>query len=364
MTEPPKDIQPDSAPDTRIPLWRKLLYALIATSLVLLVIEGATSVVYAVIEMNKIEPTHEQVHCRYDADLGWSHIPSHVAPDLYGPGRTLTTNAQGLRATREYSDEPPAGKTRVLCLGDSFTMGYGVGDADSFPAKMEAFEPRIETINFGQGGYGLDQALLWYKRDGMRFKTDIVLFSYVYVDFFRLPIERFNNVFPKPVLEVENDKIVNIRNVPVPQKWGSLLTHRRLGALSQSLGMGRLLNDAIPNTQPAWHETIPEQHAIARAVFADLLRVCRERGQTLVIAYLPIYQMIAREPTRELECGRQFAFANNVPFINLVPTFSALHPRDLYRSFRKDWHFTIQGNELAARALLQALQQVVKDFPR
>lgn len=360
----PTSTSPTPETPRRIPVWRKILYSILATTIVLLVIEGATSLVYAIKAMNAIEHTHEQQHCRYDADLGWSHLPSHVAKDLYGENRTLTTNAAGFRAKREYAAAIPEGKYRVLCLGDSFTMGYGVGDNDTFPAKMAFYEPRIETVNMGQGGYGLDQALLWYKRDGVKLETDVVLFSYVYVDFFRMPLAKFNGVFPKPVLEVKDDRILSVKNVPVPKKWGNVHLVRRMGKFSEKLALGRLMQDVLPTPQKKWFETLDEQRAIARAVFAEMARLCKERNQKLVIAYLPVRQKIAEEPTREARIGHEFCRQHGISFLDLSPAFVRLNPRELKASYRIDWHFTIKGNELAARVLLNGLRQVDPKFPR
>jgi hypothetical protein len=61
---------------------------------------------------------------------------------------------------------PPetAGRPRVLALGDSFTFGYGVETAESWPARLQAALredglPRAEVINAGVVAYAPDQQL-------------------------------------------------------------------------------------------------------------------------------------------------------------------------------------------------------------
>ncbi len=69
---------------------------------------------------------------------------------------TYTTNALGLRGSREYGPKP-AGVRRLLMLGDSFTFGIGVNDGQTFSALLqEAMDVRgapIEIINAGVGSY-------------------------------------------------------------------------------------------------------------------------------------------------------------------------------------------------------------------
>src|SRR5579872_941799 len=104
---------------------RKRIYALFAAFnlviavLIVLIAEGVLSF---------FAPTHwrnltERKHCEFDPLLGWVNLQSMNVPDLYGPGLGLTTNARGFRGEREIEDEIPMGKTRIVCSGDSFTLG-------------------------------------------------------------------------------------------------------------------------------------------------------------------------------------------------------------------------------------------------
>ena len=108
----------------------------------------------------------ERRHTQYDPLLGWVNAPGLRVPDMYGPGIALSTNARGFRNEIEFEPHVPVGRTRVICSGDSYTLGYGVGNDQTWCQLLTRFDARIESVNMGQGGYGLDQAYLWYKRDG------------------------------------------------------------------------------------------------------------------------------------------------------------------------------------------------------
>ncbi|MGE3174403.1 MAG: SGNH/GDSL hydrolase family protein [Planctomycetota bacterium] len=105
----------------------------------------------------------------FDAELGWT-----VTPDRRDriAGVEIRTNSLAARGAREYAAAPPAGTTRLLCFGDSYTFCIGVADADTWQAQLEALDDGVEAINFGVGAYGVDQALLRFRRVGPALRPD------------------------------------------------------------------------------------------------------------------------------------------------------------------------------------------------
>jgi hypothetical protein len=92
------------------------------------------------------------------------------APDFVGTverdGRKISirTNSLGLR---ERALSPADRRGQLLALGDSFTVGFGVGQREAWPARLEAGlagmsnstdPPRV--INAGVSGYSLAQIRL------------------------------------------------------------------------------------------------------------------------------------------------------------------------------------------------------------
>jgi len=95
---------------------------------------------------------------------------------------TVRTNALGLRGAAA-SAEKPSGVYRVLALGDSFAFGFGVEDAEAFPAVLErALAPppgdaRVEVLNAGVAGWSADQYLLFLETRGFALAPDLVLLT-------------------------------------------------------------------------------------------------------------------------------------------------------------------------------------------
>ncbi|MBM3976441.1 MAG: SGNH/GDSL hydrolase family protein [Planctomycetes bacterium] len=105
----------------------------------------------------------------FDAQLGWCNRASSQSSD----GRA-SYGVAGARGPREYARERAAGTTRWVAFGDSFTHGDGLADEETWQHLVEQRRPGVECANFGVGGYGVDQALLRYRRDGRPLAPDVV----------------------------------------------------------------------------------------------------------------------------------------------------------------------------------------------
>src|SRR5262245_25280565 len=165
----------------RFPMRKLLKGALrlvLGTAVVFVVLEGLanTALFWYTLLVRPRAPLAEKGHTRYDPDLGWTNIPNVSLKDYYGPGLDLTTNAQGFRGTRPVDVAVPPGMLRIICSGDSMTLGYGVRDDQTWCQRLASLDPRIEAVNMGQGGYGVDQAYLWYRRDGAALEHQLHIF--------------------------------------------------------------------------------------------------------------------------------------------------------------------------------------------
>src|SRR5262249_48960240 len=116
-------------------------------------------------------------YSEYDADLGWIGRRSVNLPDIFGKGVGVRTNDQRFRATDTVAPHPAAGRIRVVCTGDSFTFGDGVDNAHTWCQQLASRDSRIEPVNLGQGGYGIDQAYLRFLRDTRGIEHQVHLFA-------------------------------------------------------------------------------------------------------------------------------------------------------------------------------------------
>jgi hypothetical protein len=307
-------------------------------------------------------PVAERSHTEYDPLLGWVNRASVRAADLYGPGRSLRTNAQRFRADRDYPAAAPAGKVRVVCSGDSFTLGYGVGDADPWCRRLEQLDPRIETVNMGQGGYGIDQAYLWYLRDGAALEQQVHLFCFTAPDFARMEQSTFLG-YGKPVLRLRGETL-EVGNTPVPRRgfWVPWLTENL--AAFQELRAARLLRGLFGGREAPGGDAVAGTPGfeLALAVFEKLRALHRARGSELLLVYLPS-TWDDPAPAHVVELRERLARelgARGFAFVDLADALYRLPPElrsDLYfpRDTPFQGHYTPKGNDVVARLLLRDL---------
>ena len=117
----------------------RVAFALLVGVLFTLVLEGAASVVAAWQDADRsVAEMAASASMVWDPELGWRLRPGTRTRNAFGPGIDLTTNARGFRRRGETGAAVPPGTFRILCLGDSFTLGHQVGDDETWPARMEA----------------------------------------------------------------------------------------------------------------------------------------------------------------------------------------------------------------------------------
>lgn len=134
---------------------------------------------------------------------------------------TITINADGLNDRFDYSIEKNASVFRIVAIGDSYTFGQYVDTKDNYPERLEDLLnnklkcgdiKKFEVINLGVGGYDIQYAVERFKRRGIKYNPDLVLW---YLN---------NNDFSE-LREVEELK--------AKQYWEEMITE---GALPESLG--------------------------------------------------------------------------------------------------------------------------------
>ncbi|MFY9343848.1 MAG: SGNH/GDSL hydrolase family protein [Planctomycetota bacterium] len=342
----------------------RLTLSVIVTLLLVLAIEGGASIWAKWPATGALPPVREVSHCEYDPELGWRHVANKHVPDLYGPGVGLRTNGQHLRGTRDHAVADSDAEYRILCLGDSFTMGYGVADDETYPALLAQQHPAIATINMGLGGYGIDQCWLWYERDGTKFDVDVLLFAIIVGDFFRMnPTGNVANI-AKPVLELRDGNPVAV-NVPVTNILTAPGFGVRLTRLWQASSLAALLPTtlAAPAVAPA---TVGEQYfaPIALRIFELLRDRSRERGQLFVLALLPVFEEVGQARSEIIDGWLRPALAERgIHFLDLRPAFQQVPKSDLPEYFTQG-HYSKRGNLVAAQALLAGIRALDPKSPR
>lgn len=149
----------------------------------------------------------------YDRTLGWRLVPGwrgrHRHHDFDVAYAVGPHGFRGPAPSRE-------GRTRVALVGDSFTFAIGVGEADTFAARL-ATDAR-EVLNFGVPGYSTDQEVLLLEREVLPLDPDVVVLCVCLIN------DVFDNPRPFPLQALQakpryrlEDGALRLERVPVPR---------------------------------------------------------------------------------------------------------------------------------------------------
>lgn len=345
---------------------------LAVTAALLVLVEGLASFVIAGRALRSEDDGRgavaERRHTEYDPLLGWINLPGMAISNMYGAGRHLFTNARRLRDEREIDPAAPPAGPRIVASGDSFTFGYGVGNEDTWTEELERLHGRgLEVLNMAQGGYGLDQAFLWYERDGHPLPHDVHIMAFITEDFRRMTRDHFMG-YGKPVLSVEDGRL-RVGNVPPPRLPASHPL-RRIAPFVQNLRVVQWLGgEGAGFTAAAERRRRDAMRETAGAIFRRLHDLHAERGRLGVLVYLPIEKdHFDNESDTWRDWLSDEAEANGWIFIDLVrairhrprdevDAFFIEDDSDRYRGAKG--HYTEAGN----RAIAHALWKRMMDHP-
>jgi hypothetical protein len=332
-------------------------------------VEGIFSTLVALSMIFPRDRVAERFHTHFDEVLGWVNTPGVVLPDLYGPGKYLKINSQGFRADQEtYAPAPPRGK-RLICSGDSFTLGYGVGNPHTWCHLLSARSPvPLETVNMGQGGYGVDQVYLWFERDAAPLAYQIHLFAFVAGDFERMLDDEFSG-YAKPVVGIVEGRL-SVLNAPLPRPGllsdlrrspFKLLAFRSVSALFS-------FTSSLRERDAALAIRSQQQARIVSRIFEELREIDRSKGAALIAVHLPLqreYRDGHLSPERAFLAGELERLA--IPYWDLLPEFQALREGEFSALFiptddpiterfpGAGGHYNEAGNAAVAASLMRRL---------
>ncbi len=163
---------------------KKILFGLIAVLCALLLAAAIAEVAVRLISPQEVGP----VRFACNPELGEIPVPGqHGVRNFPGVFHfTYSNNSLGWRGSREYSEKKHS-TFRILFLGDSFTYGIGVNDAQTFAARVEktlnADHLSVEVMNAGCPGKGTDYELKLFQTVGYKFHPDLTVLCFFCNDF-------------------------------------------------------------------------------------------------------------------------------------------------------------------------------------
>lgn len=269
----------------------------------------------------------------------------------------------------DFSVAKPTGEVRILALGDSVTMGYGVNWQDAYPnvleRSLESTQPRggrYQVINAAVAGYATRQEVE-VLRESLRFGPDLVVIGFC-----------MNDVTEPFVVDRELGGTGRAHQ-DVTQAKNALLSYflneTGYGRWIQSLGAGQ---DRIATAKRAavydvrnmatYGETDPRLRAAWRRTLSDLdalyETLSHKQLPGILLIFPHTFQLHEPSLQRPQQILIEHASRRGIPGIDFTSIFEKLIPAgtsaDLY--FLDQDHLTEAGHVVVAERLLRELTQV------
>jgi lysophospholipase L1-like esterase len=271
-----------------------------------------------------------------DPLIGHEHAPDRHAVLM---GVDFTTNSKGLR-DREFAYARTPGKLRILMLGDSMTVGWGVNVLDTFAKRIERmYADRgidAEVINTGVGNYNTIQEVEFFLTEGRKYRPDIVVLNFSFNDAEPVPSDR-----PPSFLE--------------RTCYSCIFVLGRFDTLMRRFSAGRDWTDyylALYGSGEAkgWMD--------AKTYIARLAEFCRTSGIMLLVANLPELHDVRHYRLQRITALVQAAAEQNgVAFVDLLPYLKDRASADLWVT-PPDPHPNALAHGLIAQGIFDALQRL------
>lgn len=263
------------------------------------------------------------------------HHNSGSSGNFYGVD--ITTNSYGFR-DHEYTLEKNDSVNRILFIGDSFTLGWGVS-FDSIYSK--ALENRLnqegnyyEVINTGIGNYNSKMEVELFKLKGLQFEPDIVILMYFVNDVEPIPeISKLESsfisnsyLFAMLFDKVQKLKVLSNKGYSWESYYNNLYSKKNSKALNQN-----------------------------RESLQELIRLCNDEDIELIFVNIPELHKLKDYPidlaTNYIE---NIAKEGHIKFINLLNYIQDYKPEDLWVS-NEDTHANAKANYIFANVIYEYL---------
>ena len=315
----------------------------------------------------------------YDDLLGWTVGPNRRSVD----GR-YWSSSEGIRAPHEgVTFAKLGGKTRIALVGDSMTFGEEVTYEDTWGYFLEkALGPEFQVLNFGVGGYGVDQAYLRYEKDVRMWNPKIVIFGFISHDVIRsmivypfLTFRHWDFPFSKPRFILRDGEIARL-NVP-PLAPDALFSRGSISELpflehdrgykqsdwEKSLYHLSYLARLFVTSFPRWSAENPDVSdeamvSVNASILKAFVRSAEQAGATPLVVYFPEGNAEFARPSFPLSIGKRVLQQAGVAYIDPTSCLLELNPDD---RFARGGHYSPKGNAAIANCLHNVVHQALAE---
>lgn len=288
---------------------------------------------------------------RYDPRVGLAPVPG-----AHGElaGQAISYSPEGLRNNGHVARGVTG--SAILAVGDSYTEGYGVPDAATWPAQLERQRQRV-VLNAGVRSYGLDQMVLRAEELVPRLGVETLVLAFIADDVERAGLSLRDST-PKPYFMPTPEGGLELHDVPVPHRPepSALAGWRRI------LGYSHLLDAVVRRLgwrdfwYGNWRETGADSDVVACRLMRRLADLAARRSVRTLVVGLHEYEtwtdpaarpVLRRRVGAVLECAAAAGLETFDTYEALAAAGAASNPDDFFA----DWHPNGRANAAIAQAI-------------
>jgi GDSL-like Lipase/Acylhydrolase len=287
------------------------------------------------------------------------------------------SSAEGLRSARAGIALASETARRIALVGDSFTFGLEVPFENTWGYELERIlGDGTQVLNFGVDGYGVDQAVLRYRRDVVAWHPDLVILGMIHDDFRRalcvygfLCFPGSEIPFAKPRFVSDVEKPVNTP-LPAPD---AIFSHRSITELpfvELDAGFGqrgdweerfyhrsyaiRFLLSRFPRfPEPSPALSDEAMRSLVAGLVGSFLRDAHAHGSRALVVFFPSHVPICGPESSFTSHIAQEAFAPaGIPFVDLTQCVDAVAPEERFVAL----HYSAATNAAIARCLADEIR--------
>lgn len=306
----------------------------------------------------------------------------------------VSLNNLGLRSNHPTSLEKPTNTTRVLFLGDSFVFGQGVEDHEAFPSLTEKYlnatgSAKVETLNAGMIGSELTYEYLFLKSQGKKLSPDIVVVGFFlgndlddlsYFTWEEVDQEGFPGRITTKDEYVDSDGTRRMSTTPQRYKIPVLREFHVFILISEKI-FGPIqpnqyitVNGTPCLLQPTCKDLDPDI-AKAEMLLKGMKHLTSHNNQHLLVVIIPWDFQLPRDllsrsginffatKSNRHYLGNRFSSfleKENIDHLNLLDAFEE-YKGDKQVFFPQDTHWTPEGHQIAAKAVADKLEKIMRE---
>ncbi len=274
----------------------------------------------------------------------------------------IKTNNYGFRG-KDFDEKKPKNSVRVAFLGDSFTFGWGLFDAETYPEKVckklrELFPNKdIECMNLASPGNNIFNCYHIFMDIALRLTPDIVIYGFNIND-----VEGNIFYYDKKNNKIEpNPRILDLfegapMNIDYSDRFFSF------SYLYRFIDLMFFLRDLKSQTIQSYYNLYSEDNLddlqLNITSLIELKNECDRRNIKFIVLFFPIlYKLNDEYPFFKIHSFMHNVFQENkITYIDLFPYFRVYKDYELW-VHPKDKHPNDKANSIIAELLVEFLSK-------